>query len=78
MSWKKQDPAMVASRELKRSLRAPKEQKFMMRARLAKRDLDYAESGCAAKVTVEERGGIVTETRGRCGIAPRITHMGSN
>ena len=78
MSGQKMDAAMVASRELKRSLRARKEQKFMMRARLAKRDIDYAESGCAAKVTVEERGGCVFETRGRCGIAPRITHRGSN
>ena len=49
---------------------------FRRRARLAKRDLDYAESPCAARVTVEERGNIVVETRGRCCIAPRITHLG--
>ena len=52
--------------------RARKESKFMMRARLAKRDLDYTESGCAANVTVEERGGIVIETRGQRCIAPRF------
>ena len=67
--------------------RARKESKFMRRARLAKRDLDYAESGCAAAVTVEERdlrnseiGQIIRiETRGRCGIgafaANHYTHL---
>lgn len=65
MSWKKQDPALVASRELKRTLKAREEQKFMMRARLAKRDLDYA--AAQVPVTVEERGGVRIETRGqRC------------
>ena len=77
MSDRKWDTAAAASRELKRTLKARKGQKFMMRERLAKRDLDYAESGHAAKVTVEERGGRVIETRGRCGIAPRITNMWS-
>ena len=66
------------SKDLRMMSRARKEQKFMMRARLAKRDLDYAESGCASPVTVEERGGRVIETRGQRCIAPRITHMGSN
>lgn len=60
------------SKELRMMSRARKEQKFMMRARLAKRDLDYAESGCAAAVTVEERGGRVIETRGQRCIAPRF------
>ena len=77
MSRKKADQAVVASRELKRTLKARKESKFMMRARLAKRDSAYAESGHAAPVTVEERGGRVIETRGQRCIAPRITHMWS-
>ena len=72
MSGKKYDQAVVASRELKRTLKARKEQKFMMRARLAKRDLDYADGGHAAPVTVEKRGGIVVETRGQRCIAPRF------
>ena len=41
------------------------EQRFAMRARLAKRDLDYTQSPCAAKVTVEELGNRVIETRGQ-------------
>ena len=68
------------SKELRMMSRARKEQKFMMRARLAKRDIDYAESGCAAPVTVEERdlrnselGCIMrVETRGQRCIAPRF------
>ena len=76
MSRKKADQAVVTSGELKRTLKARKESKFMMRARLAKRDLDYAESGCAAPVTVEERGGRVIETRGQRFIAPHVTHYG--
>ena len=72
MSRNKHDQAVVASRELKRTLKARNESKFMMRARLAKRDLDYADGGCAAPVTVEERGGIVIETRGQRCIAPRF------
>lgn len=44
-----------------------KQREFERRARLAKRDLDYAVSGCAARVTVEERDGLRIETRGvRC------------
>lgn len=45
---------------------------FMLRARLAKRDLDYAESGCAATVTVEVRDDVVTEWRGQRCIAPHF------
>ena len=41
-------------------------------ARLAKRDLDYAESGCTAPVTVEVRGNVVTEWRGQRCIAPHF------
>lgn len=41
--------------ELRRMTREREEKKFMMRARLAKRDQDYARSPCAAPVTVEER-----------------------
>ena len=65
------------SKELRMMSRARKEQKFMMSARLAKRDLDYAESGHAAPVTVEERGGRVIETRGRRVIAPHVGHLWS-
>ena len=52
------------SAELRMMARARKERKFVMRARLAKRDLDYAESGHAAPVTVEQRGNVRIETRG--------------
>ena len=76
MSDRKIDQAATASRELKRTLKERKDSKFMMRARLAKRDLDYAESGFAAKVTVEERGGRVIETRGQRCIAPHVTNYG--
>ena len=77
MSRKKSDPAVVASRELKRTLKARKESKFMMRARLAKRDLDYADGGHAARVVVDcvkttDGRTLVVETRGRCCIAPRF------
>ena len=68
-----------ASAELWKMKLARRNEKFKRRARLAKRDLDYAESGCAAKVTVEERGGRVVETRGQCGIgafaANHYTHL---
>lgn len=48
-------------------LKAREAAEFARRARLAKRDLDYRDSPYAAKVTVEERGGLVIETRGqRC------------
>ena len=75
MSGKKKNFAKVASLELKRSLKARGAQKFMMRKRLAKRDLDYAESPYAARVVVETRGNIVVETRGQRCIAPRITNL---
>lgn len=61
-----------ASAELRKMKRERKESKFIMRARLAKRDLDYAESGCAAPVTVEERNGKIIEWRGQRCIAPRF------
>ena len=51
----------------RRELKAREAAEFERRARLAKRDLDYRDSPYAAKVTVEERGGLVIETRGqRC------------
>ena len=68
-----------ASAELRRMVRAGTNRKCAMRKRLAKRDRDYAESGCAAPVTVEERdlrnselGRIMRiETRGQACIASR-------
>ena len=48
-----------------RELKAREASEFARRARLAKRDLDYRDSPYAAKVTVEERGGLVIETRGQ-------------
>lgn len=47
------------------------DREFMVRARLAKRDLEYRESPYAAPVTVEERGGRVIETRGQACIGWR-------
>lgn len=55
----------AAAGSLRSLQREREERRFMMRVRLAKRDLDYAESPCAAKATVEERGGVRIETRGR-------------
>ena len=49
----------------RRELKAREAAEFARRARLAKRDLDYRDSPYAAKVTVEERGGLVIETRGQ-------------
>lgn len=49
----------------RRELKAREAAEFERRARLAKRDLDYRDSPYAAKVTVEERGGLVIETRGQ-------------
>ena len=49
----------------RQELKAREAAACMRRARLAKRDRDYAESDHAAPVTVEERGGRVIETRGR-------------
>ena len=45
--------------------RAKKSEMELRRERLAARDADYAGSPCAAPVTVEERGNLVIETRGR-------------
>ena len=45
-------------------------------ARMAARDAAYAKLGVA--VTVVERDGVVTETRGQQCIASWITHRGSN
>ena len=53
-------------------------EKFMRSARMAKRDLEYAESPCAAKVSVEDRGDCVIETRGRPCIAPRCGFIGQS
>ena len=77
MRWKKYDQAIVASRELKRMLKAREEQKFMMRARLAKRDIEYAESPYAARVVVDcvkttDGRTLVSETRGKRCVAPRF------
>ena len=49
-----------------RMARIKEDEAFMRRARLAKRDLDFRDSPYAPPVTVEERGGRVIETRGRC------------
>lgn len=49
----------------RRELKAREAAEFARRARLAKRDFDYRDSPYAAKVTVEERGGLVIETRGQ-------------
>ena len=77
MSGRKIDQAATASRELKRTLKVRRESKFMMRARLAKRDLDYAESPYAARVVVDcvqttDGRTLVVETRGQRCIAPRF------
>ena len=55
---------------LRRMQKDREEQRFMVRARLAKRDLDYALSPCAARVTVDcvrttDGRTLVVETRGR-------------
>ena len=65
------------SKELLMMSRARKEQKLMMRARLAKRDLDYAEGGHAARVVVDcvkttDGRTLVVETRGNRCIASRF------
>ena len=67
-----------AAAEVRRMKRKISNRKFMVRARLAKRDLDYAESGCAAPVTVDVRGNRVIETRGHVCIASRCTHITHN
>lgn len=58
--------------------RAREARQFMLRARLVKRDLDYAESGCTAPVIVEVRGNVRIETRGQpvigCRAADHIRH----
>ena len=59
------------SAEVRMMQRARKEKRFAMRARLAKRDLDYAEN--AAPVTVEVRGNVRIETRGQRVIGCRAT-----
>ena len=66
------------SAELRRMVRAGTNRKYAMRKRLAKRDRDYAESGCASPVTVEVRGNRVIETRGQVCIASRCTHITHN
>ena len=63
----------------RRELKAREAAEFERRARLAKRDLDYRDSAHAATVTVEERGGLVIETRGQPVIgwnsATHLTHI---
>ena len=71
------DEALIAKKELLAMLRKRDDQKFEIRARLAKRDLDYAESGCAARVVVDcvrttDGRTLVVETRGHRCIAPRF------
>lgn len=48
--------------------------------RLFDRDARYAkwELENDARPRIEERPDRIVETRGRCGIAPRITHLGRN
>lgn len=62
-----------------RELKAREASEFARRARLAKRDIDYRDSPYAAKVTVEERGGLRIETRGQPVIgwnsATHLTHI---
>lgn len=62
----------------RRELKAREDAEFERRARLAKRDLDYRDSAYAAKVTVEERGGLVIETRGQpvigCSAVDHVRH----
>lgn len=60
------------SADVRKLKRARETRQFMLRARLAKRDLDYAESGCTAPVSVEVRGNVVTEWRGQRCIAPHF------
>lgn len=67
-----------ASAELRRMVRAGTNRKCAMRKRLAKRDRDYAESGCASPVTVEVRGNRVIETRGQVCIASRCNFTTHN
>ena len=63
----------------RRELKAREAAEFARRARLAKRDLDYRDSPYAAKVTVEERGGLVIETRGQvCSGWRSISHVSHN
>lgn len=64
--------ALRRGQSLRMSARALEARKVAKLARLAKRDLDYAESGCAAPVTVEVRGNVVTEWRGQRCIAPHF------
>ena len=67
-----------AAAEVRRMKRTISNRKFMVRVRLAKRDLDYAESGCAASVTVEVRGNRVVETRGQVCISSRCNFTTHN
>lgn len=74
MSWKGRRPAngcyshadRVTFNAIKKSERAAKKARA---TRLARRDAEYAASG--VEVTVEERNGVVIETRGRCCISSR-------
>lgn len=64
--------AQRRGQSLRMSARILEARKVAKLARLAKRELDYAESGCAATVTVEERGNVRIETRGQRCIAPHF------
>ena len=62
----------------RRELKAREDAEFARRARLAKRDLDYRDSAYAATVTVEERCGLVIETRGQRVIGARAVGLVKN
>ena len=63
----------------RRELKAREASEFARRARLAKRDLDYRDSPYAAPVAVEERDGLVIETRGQlCAGWRSISHVSHN
>lgn len=67
---RKNAPTKLAAKSLKSMQEEREEQRFMVRTRLAKRDLDYAASPCAARVTVDcvrttDGRTLVVETRGR-------------
>ena len=70
----------VNQRKKRAERMAKKSEMELRRERLAARDADYAESPCAAPVTVETRGNRVIETRGRCCLGWRscghVSHNG--
>ena len=71
----------VNQRKRRAEQKAKKKSEMELRyERLAARDADYAGSPCAAPVTVEERGNLVIETRGRACLGWRscghVSHNG--